>query len=155
MTDFPRSLPEFQRCFGDEAACADYLAAVRWVDGFRCPACGGGKGWRLSTKPFAWKCADCGKQTSLTAGTVMHGSKLKLTAWFWAAYLMATHSNGISAAQLQLQLGIGSYKTPWLLCAKLRWAMVDPDRNLSTGLVDETTIPSPVVAAVARRAKCQ
>jgi hypothetical protein len=47
----------------------------------------------------------------------MHHSKLSLTAWFWAAYLMATHSNGISALQLQRQLAFGSYKTAWLLCA--------------------------------------
>ncbi len=73
----------------------------------------------------------------------MHGSKLDLTVWFWAAYLMATHSNGISATQLQMQLGLGSYKTAWLLCAKLRRAMVDPERNPLVGLVevDETTIP--------------
>jgi hypothetical protein len=72
----------------------------------------------------------------------MHGSKLSLILWFWAAYLMATHSNGISALQLQRQLGLGSYKTAWLLCAKLRAAMVDPRRNPLTGLVevDETTI---------------
>jgi hypothetical protein len=143
MTDFPRSLPEFQRHFPNEVACVDYLAAVRWPDGFRCPACGGGRAWRLSAKPFTWECAICGKQTSVTAGTVMHGSKLDLTVWFWAAYLMATHSNGISALQLQMQLGIGSYKTAWLLCAKLRRAMVEPERNPLAGLieVDETTIP--------------
>jgi hypothetical protein len=47
----------------------------------------------------------------------MHHSKLPLTAWFWAAYLMATHSNGTSALQLQRQLAFGSYKTAWLLCA--------------------------------------
>lgn len=143
MTDFPRSLPEFQRRFPDEAACVEYLAAERWPGGFRCPACGGAKAWRLSTKPFTWECAGCGRQTSVTAGTVMHGSKLDLTVWFWAAYLMATHSNGISATQLQLQLGLGSYKTAWLLCAKLRRAMVNPERNPLTGLVevDETTIP--------------
>jgi len=143
MIDFPRSLPEFQRRFPDEAACVEYLAAARWPDGFRCPACAGVKAWRLSTKPFTWECADCGRQTSITAGTVMHGSKLDLTVWFWAAYLMATHSNGISATQLQMQLGLGSYKTAWLLCAKLRRAMVDPERNPLTGLVevDETTIP--------------
>jgi predicted RNA-binding Zn-ribbon protein involved in translation (DUF1610 family) len=141
MTDFPRSLPEFQRRFADEPACVEYLAAARWPEGFECPACGGAKAWRLSTKPFTWECAGCGKQTSVTAGTVMHGSKLELTVWFWAAYLMATHSNGISA--VQLQLGLGSYKTAWLLCAKLRRAMVDPDRNPLAGLVevDETTIP--------------
>jgi hypothetical protein len=143
MTDFPRSLPAFQRRFPDEAACVEYLAMARWPDGFRCPACDGAKAWRLSTKPFTWECADCGRQTSVTAGTVMHGTKLDLTVWFWAAYLMATHSNGISATQLQMQLGLGSYKTAWLLCAKLRRAMADPERNPLTGLVevDETTIP--------------
>ena len=52
----------------------------------------------------------------MTAGTIMHHSKLPLTRWFWAAYLMATHSNGISALQLQRQLGLGSYKSAWLLC---------------------------------------
>ncbi len=72
----------------------------------------------------------------------MHGSKLPLTVWFWAAFLMTTHSNGISALQLQGQLGLGSYKTAWLLCAKLRRAMVDSDRSPLQGLVevDETAI---------------
>ena len=50
MTDFPRSLLEFQQRFGDEAACAQYLAAARWPDGFVCPSCGGGKAWRLESK---------------------------------------------------------------------------------------------------------
>ena len=73
----------------------------------------------------------------------MHGSKLDLTVWFWAAYLMATHSNGMSARQLWRQLGLGSYKSAWLLCAKLRRAMVAPDRSPLAGLVevDETAIP--------------
>ena len=80
----------------------------------------------------------------MTAGTVLHGSKLPLTLWFWAAYLMATHSNGISALQLQKQLGLGSYKSAWLLCAKLRRAMVAPNRALLSGLVevDETEVPT-------------
>ena len=72
----------------------------------------------------------------------MHGSKLPLTVWFWAAYLMATHSDGISARQMGRQLGLGSYKSAWLLCAKLRRAMVNPARALLSGLVevDETQI---------------
>ncbi len=126
MIDFPRSLIEFQHGFPDECACAAYLADARWPDGFRCPDCGHDKSWELSTKAFTRECAGCGKQTSVTAGTVMHGSKLPLTVWFWAAYLMATHSNGIAALQLQKQLGLGSYKSAWLLCAKLRQAMVAP-----------------------------
>jgi predicted RNA-binding Zn-ribbon protein involved in translation (DUF1610 family) len=104
MIDFPRSLIEFQQRFSDEAACAQYLVAVRWPDGFVCPGCGSGKAWRLETKAWTYECASCGRQTSVTAGTIMHHSKLPLTVWFWAAYLMATHSNGISALQLQRQL---------------------------------------------------
>lgn len=89
-----------------------------------------------------WECAGCGKQTSVTAGTIMHHSKLPLTTSFWAAYLMATHSNGISALQLQRQLGLGSYKSAWLMCAKLRRSMVAPGRSPLAGLVevDETEI---------------
>src|SRR5689334_21467879 len=100
------------------------------------------KAWELQTKPWTWECASCGKQTSVTAGTIMHHSKLPLTLWFWAAYLMATHSNGISALQLQRQLGLGSYKSAWLLCAKLRRSMVARDRSPLAGLVevDETEI---------------
>jgi ISXO2-like transposase domain/Transposase zinc-ribbon domain len=143
MVDFPRSLLEFQRRFPDDAACAAYLRAARWPDGFVCPACGRVKGWALTTKAWTHECAACHRQTSVTAGTVLHGSKLPLTVWFWAAYLMATHSNGISALQLQKQLGLGSYKSAWLLCAKLRRALVAPGRQPLAGLVevDETEIP--------------
>jgi len=143
MADFPRSLLEFQRRFPDPAACAAWLTAARWPDGFVCPACGSVRGWALATKASTFECAACRRQTSVTAGTVLHGSKLPLTVWFWAAYLMATHSNGISALQLQKQLGLGSYKTAWLLAAKLRRAMVAPGRAPLAGLVevDETEIP--------------
>jgi ISXO2 transposase-like protein/transposase-like zinc ribbon protein len=143
MAEFPRSLIEFQKRFPDEAACAAYLRQARWADGFVCPAGGGVRGWDLATKAWTHECAACHKQTSVTAGTVMHGSKLPLTVWFWAAYLMATHSNGISALQLQKQLGLGSYRTAWMLCAKLRRAMVAPGRDPLTGLVevDETDLP--------------
>ena len=142
MTDFPRSLIEFQHRFPDEAACAAYLFAARWPGGFVCPSCGKTKAWERQTKAWTYECAGCGKQTSVTAGTIMHHSKLPLTTWFWAAYLMATHSNGISALQLQRQLALGSYKTAWLLCAKLRRSMVAPGRGPLTGLVevDETEI---------------
>ena len=142
MTAFPRSLIEFQQRFPDEAACVEYLFKARWPDGFVCPGCGTGRAWALQTKPWTWECTGCHRQTSVTAGTIMHHSKLPLTIWFWAAYLMATHSNGISALQLQHQLALGSYKTAWLLCAKLRASMVAPERNPLDGLVevDDTEI---------------
>jgi hypothetical protein len=112
VTDFPSSLIEFQYRFADEAACAAYLAAARWPHGFVCPGCDKTRAWELQTKPWTYECAGCGRQTSVTAGTIMHHSKLPLTTWFWAAYLMATHSNGISALQLQRQLGLGLIRAP-------------------------------------------
>src|SRR5512132_2412455 len=124
MIDFPRSLIEFQHGFPDECACAAYLADARWPDGFRCPDCDHDKGWELSTQAFTRECAGCGKQTSVTAGTVMHGSKLPLTVWFWAAYLMATHSNGIAALQLQKQRGSARTSRPGCCapsCARPWW----------------------------------
>jgi predicted RNA-binding Zn-ribbon protein involved in translation (DUF1610 family) len=143
MIDFPRSLTELEQRFGDEAACAEYLAEARWPHGFACPACGGNKAWQLESKSWTYECARCGRQTSVTAGTIMHHSKLPLTTWFWAAWVMATQPNGISASQLQRELALGSYKTAWLLCAKLRRSMVELDRSLLSGMVevDQTEIP--------------
>jgi transposase-like protein len=143
MPVFPRSLREFQRRFPSDEACGEYLLAVRWPRGFVCPACGHERGWRLERRLPTFECPACRRQTSVTAGTVMHRSHLPLTTWFWAAYLMATHSNGISALQLQAQLGIGSYKTAWLLARKVRRAMVDPERLPLAGLVevDEASLP--------------
>jgi hypothetical protein len=76
----------------------------------------------------------------------MHRTHLPLRTWFLAAHLVATHSNGISALQLQGKLGIGSYKTAWLLLHKLRRAMVDPGREPLGGQdevvqVDESEMP--------------
>jgi hypothetical protein len=70
----------------------------------------------------------------------MHGSHLPLRTWFLAAHIITSHSNGMSARQLQAQLGLGSYKTAWLLLHKLRRAMVNPDRNPLKDIVeiDET-----------------
>ena len=136
MADFPRSLSEFEQWFGDEAACAEYLAATRWPDGFVCPGCGGNKAWRLETKPWTYECARCGRQTSVTAGTIMQQSRVPLTTWFWAAYVMATQPSGISALQLRRELDIGSYKTAWFLCAKLRRSMAASVGPLLSGLVE-------------------
>src|SRR3954467_12866258 len=143
MTDFPRSLPEFERRFPDEAACAEWLLERRWGSGFACPECGHARFWRLGRKVLTLQCRACRRETSVTAGTVMHRSHLPLKVRFTAAWLVATHRNGMSARQLWLQLGLGGYKSAWLLLRKLRAAMVDPDREPLAGLVegDETSLP--------------
>src|ERR1700716_1557160 len=96
-----RSLSEFQTSFPDETSCAAFLFERRWPQGFVCPACGGGRAALVKSRAHTDECLDCGRQTSITAGTAMHRSKLPLTVWFWAAPLMATHSNGMSAVQLE------------------------------------------------------
>ena len=129
----------FREAFGTEEQGRAVLEKLRWPQGFVCPACGSLRAGVLKTKAHTYECADCGRQTSVTAGTVLHRSHLPLRLWFLAAWLVATHKNGISARQL----GLGSYKTAWLLLRKLRQAMVDPEREPLAGLVevDETSLP--------------
>ncbi len=126
--DFPRSIVDFQQRFPDDAACLDYLAASRWPEGFRCPVCRNARAWVLERRHL-WECAGCHHQASVTAGTVMHGTHTPLRLWFWAAYLVATHTPGISAVQLQRQLGLPRYETAWLMLQKLRRAMVALERE--------------------------
>src|SRR4051812_11735477 len=142
MGDRPGSLSGVGAQFPDDAACARWLFEKRWPDGFRCPGCGHDKAWELGRGTLLVECARCHRQTSVTAGTVLHRSHLPLKLWFLAAWLVATHKNGMSARQLWLQLGLGSYKTAWLLLRKLRRAMVDPEREPLAGLVevDETSL---------------
>lgn len=126
---------EFQDRFATEAECLSYLAASRWPEGFSCPRCGGGRAWVLERRHL-WQCSACARQTSITAGTVMHGTRTPLRTWFWAAYLVATHHPGISAKQLQRQLGLKRYETAWLVLQKLRRAMVAPEREPLRGEVE-------------------
>ena len=126
---------DFQERFATEAACLDYLAACRWPEGFVCPSCGGRRSWVLERRHL-WECADCHQQTSVTAGTVMHRTRMPLRVWFWAAYLVATHHPGISAKQLQRQLGLSRYETTWLILQKLRRAMIAPEREPLKGEVE-------------------
>ena len=85
---------------------------------------------------LVWQCKRCGRQTSVTAGTVMHKTRLPLTVWFWSAYLVSTHGPGMSALQLRRQLGITRYETAWLILHKLRRAMVAPNREPLSGEVE-------------------
>lgn len=108
----PRSMLDFQRMFPNEAACADYMERVRWPDGFVCPSCGTkGEPYRFAAHPAILECRACKKETSLTAGTVMHKTKQPLQLWFNAAYLVTTQTPGMSALQFQRQMGISLYVT--------------------------------------------
>jgi len=91
---FPHSLPEFQRLFPDEAACASYLERSRWKDGFVCPNChASGDPYRFTNRSGILRCRHCQHNTYLTAGTVMERSHTPLMVWFWAAYLITSQDS--------------------------------------------------------------
>ena len=89
--------------------------------------------WRVGG---CWQCSACRYQVSVTAGTVMHRTRVPLRDWFWAAYLVTTHTPGFSAWQLQRQLGLGRYETAWTMLQKLRRAMLRPERDHIAGTVE-------------------
>lgn len=127
---FPQSLPEFQRLFPDEAACAAYLERARWSKGFICGHCDSrGEPYRFANRPGVFRCRHCNRDTSLTAGTVMERTHTPLSVWFWAAYLIASQTPGISAVQFQRQLGLPRYETAFQILHKLRAGMVRPDQD--------------------------
>jgi ribosomal protein L37AE/L43A len=104
--DFPKTLVEFQARFSTEDACRRYLMESRWPDAYRCPRCQRAEAYGVVCETLL-QCRACRYQVSVTAGTVMHGTRVSLRDWFWAAYLVTAHTPGFSAVQLQRQLGLG------------------------------------------------
>ena len=138
MEDYPRTVAELEARFSTEQTCREYLFQLRWPTGFRCPKCGAMKVW--SMRSGRWQCAGCGRQASVTAGTIFQDTRTPLTVWFRAMWWVTTQKNGVSALGLQRVLGLGSYQTAWAWLHKLRRAMVRPGRDRLAGTVevDET-----------------
>ena len=74
---FSKTLSEFQTWFATEEACVHYLAELRWPDGYACPRCSHDQAYELTSRPI-YKCKDCHYQVSVTAGTVLHGTRLSM-----------------------------------------------------------------------------
>jgi hypothetical protein len=139
--DYPRTVVEFQEWFVTDRACLDYLARLRWPDGFVCPKCATvDRAWR--TADGLWMCSACGRQTSVTAGTIFDRTRSSLRMWFSAAWYITSQKTGVSAQGLQRVLGLRSYETAWAWMHKFRRAMVVPGRDLLHGTVevDETYV---------------
>ena len=99
MAVYPRTLAEFEARFSTEQACSDYLCALRWPDGFRCPRCEGSKGWPSARGRLT--CAACGYQASVTAGTIFEGTRKPLRLWFRAIWWVTAQKTGASALGVQ------------------------------------------------------
>jgi len=134
LLDFPKTLVEFDERFGTEESCREYLVHLRWPQGFRCPKCGHDRGW--PNRRHDIQCAQCGRQTSLTAGTIFAGTRKPLRVWFKAMWWVSTQKTGGSAKGLMRLLGLKSYQTAWAWLQKLRRAMVRPSRDKLVGTVE-------------------
>ena len=154
-TDYPGSFREFERWFSSENACHEYVAKLRWPDGFTCPGCG-----EKPDKPSLmgrghFLCRKCKRQTSVTAGTLFHGSREPLRTWFLAIWFVTSRNHGVSALELKRILGLGSYNTAWNWLHKLRHAMVRPEKDQLSGEIEvgETYLGGIGTKAVGRDVK--
>lgn len=140
MEDYPKTTIEFEQRFSTEEACHKYLAKIRWPEGFCCPRCGNRKAW--VTKRGLYRCKNCDYQVSITSGTIFQGTRKPLQLWFYAMWYITSQKNGVSAMGLKQVLGLNRYETVWIWLHKLRTAMVRPDRDCLSGIVeiDETYI---------------
>jgi transposase-like protein len=115
-----------------EEAARDYLEAQLWPDGPFCPRCGldsevkkmkREEGAGTHGRKGLYQCRGCRKQFTVTIGTIFESSKIPLHKWLLAIHLMCGEKKGVSALQLQRELQLGSYRSAWLLCRRIRWAM--------------------------------
>lgn len=139
--DYPENWNQFIDWFHDNDACLNYIDKIRWPNGFICPRC------FMNSTPYklkngSLKCPTCRKETSVTSGTIFDKTRTPLKDWFGAIWYITNQKNGVSALGIQRLLGLGSYQTSWTLLHKLRSAMVNPEREKLSGLVeiDETFI---------------
>ena len=134
MDKFPKTIIEFRGAFATEEGCREYLAKLRWPNGFVCPCCQQTKVWKMRRAIF-W-CRNCGYQASLTAGTLFNDTRKPLRLWFEAMWYAVNQKSGVSALGLQRVLGLGSYHTAWNWLHKLRRAMIRPGRDRLSGQIE-------------------
>jgi transposase-like protein len=141
--DYPRSYAQLRGWFDEDWKCRDYLDWLRWPDGFVCPHCASGSGWRLADD--RWKCGGCDRKVSATAGTIFDKTRTPLTVWFATGWRMVGDKVGISATQLQREMELGSYQTAWAMLHRYRSVMVRPGRDRLRGdvEVDESFLGGP------------
>ena len=129
------SMPAFFERYGIEAQYAAALVKLRWPQGFRCPRCASAKHFVVGHGARKLlQCRACRHQTSLTAGTLMDSTKLPLTTWFLAIYLISQDKTGLSALALMRHLGT-SYRTAWLIQQKLMTMALRDSEQPLTGAV--------------------
>lgn len=125
---------DFEEQFPDDEACLEFIKNARWPKGIFCEKCQRVTRHHKITDRKVYSCDFCGTQVSPTAGTIFHKSPTPLKSWLYAIFLMASTRCGISAKQLERELGV-TYKTAWRMFSQIRKLMAE-DINPLTGLVE-------------------
>ena len=137
-----KSILEFQKEFSDEAKCREYLEQQRWSGTPACPFCGSLNVCRFANgKIFKCREKQCRNKFSVTVGTIYQNTKIPLSKWFLATYILSVHSKGISSLQLSTWLGV-TQKTAWHLNHRIREMLTETAPELLEGIVevDETYV---------------
>ena len=123
------SLSEFFQMYGTEEQCEKSLLNAHWPHGYECDRCGHRHAVKFQAKSTTyWQCSKCKHQTSVRSGTIFHGSKLPLTKWFQAIFLISQSKNNISTMELYRHLEI-SYHAAWRIKHKLMQVMLEQESN--------------------------
>ena len=140
MENYPKTIMEFEKQFSSEEACWEYLKNLRWPEGFICPNCQNNKAWLTERKLF--HCTCCDLEVSVTAGTIFQGTRKPLKLWFRAMWHITNQKYSANALGLKRLLGLGGYHTAWQWLHKLRRAVVRPNRDKLSSIVevDETYV---------------
>lgn len=133
-SDYLFTEDRFEEMFPNEETCVDYLFRLRWPRGFTCAICGHLDPSIFPSRSLA--CPNCGGHTSLTSGTVMHGTKKPLRQWLQAIWWICRNESGASARDLQRLLRLNSYQTAWTWLQKLRMVMSAADQEPCAGMVE-------------------
>lgn len=121
---------------GDEDECRRYMEHMRWGDDPVCPHCGEHKPYKLAGgKRYRCRAKTCRLNFTVTVGTVFENSKVPLSTWIAATYLLSAHKKGISSCQLARDLGI-TQKTAWFVLHRLRLIMGDPEPEPLENIVE-------------------
>ena len=132
------TLSQVMERFSTDETAREYLEAIRWPNGPVCPHCKNSaakKIWKIRTnitkkiRAGLYRCAECDKEFTVTVGTIFEDSHIPLKKWLVAWYLTCSSKKGISALQIQRSLGLGSYRTAWMMMHKIRHSMKDPSFN--------------------------
>lgn len=146
------TLVQISKRYSTEDSAREYFEALRWPTGPVCPHCGNADSERIykvtpnekaKIRAGLYKCAECREGFTVTVGTVMEDTHIPLNKWLIAFYMMCASKTQVSALQLQRQLEIGSYRSAWFMCHRIRYALKDhTPADLLTGTVeaDETYI---------------